>query len=404
MTIERAREKLLSAILSGSTVRDMVELSADILGSPLRFTSFQRPETSILSQNYPYDDFLIWKNFLMPKGKKTDIYLNFLSESYGLMRGEAPYFAPYSKELKRRRLVCMAYVGNQRIGHLSIPEVTLPLEAIDQEQMTLCAKCVAIVCIQDKNAQSIQNSASAMKMLISENHITHAQLAAIAGDQAFPQVGDYQLLALRLCSNLAHESFDLVCNRLTSLLQSDWITCTGTHAIILYKHKRFSSETLDLLKKLLEENHCSGCFSPLFHDLMQTPLWYKRIFALLPFINGKRGDLIDYIDWLDHGLYYETGLSPAQLASFIDPRVQILDEYDKLHHTEYIRTLDTYFAYSLNQRKTANALQLHINTVTHRMQRIIDISGIDLNHPCVSVSIMQSLRLLQYIRAKATDT
>ncbi|CEP69467.1 Uncharacterized [Moorella glycerini] len=67
----------------------------------------------------------------------------------------------------------------------------------------------------------------------------------------------------------------------------------------------------------------------------------------------------------------------TSLKSLYHPQVQKLKEYDEKNNTEYVRCLYTYLQNGLNVSQTARKLFIHRNTLTYRLNRIIEILGID---------------------------
>ena len=58
-----------------------------------------------------------------------------------------------------------------------------------------------------------------------------------------------------------------------------------------------------------------------------------------------------------------------------------------------IRTLEAYFERHGNLKKTANALYIHRNTLLYRLERIQDITGLDLNNPETRLALQLTLRI-----------
>ena len=69
---------------------------------------------------------------------------------------------------------------------------------------------------------------------------------------------------------------------------------------------------------------------------------------------------------------------PAELRGFIDQVLGPLIDYDQRHNADFVRTLGTFLAHNGNLQGTARELNLHVNSVTYRVQRIQSIAGLDL--------------------------
>ena len=63
---------------------------------------------------------------------------------------------------------------------------------------------------------------------------------------------------------------------------------------------------------------------------------------------------------------------------FTDQVLGPLIEYDQRHHADFVHTLARFLAHNGNLQATARELNLHVNSVTYRMQRIQAIACLDL--------------------------
>ena len=90
-------------------------------------------------------------------------------------------------------------------------------------------------------------------------------------------------------------------------------------------------------------------------------------------------------------LLFQLEHSP-ELASFCQETLGALVEYDRTQHTNLVETLAAYFAHNGNLSATAEALFVHRNTLLYRMERIREISGLDLDNPETRLSIQLALR------------
>ena len=398
MTLNEAYIQLSEAIFCGSTVREVVELCAQALGTPLRFTIHGQPDGGILSSAYPYEDFLEWKALVIPDGSLSPAYRTFLSNEFAFTHGSQPYLFPVTPPVQRRRILCMALVGSRRAGHISIPELDVPLDALDSQLIALCAHFLAVAFFQSGGANEFLGDGKAMKLLLSDPRATYPQVAALATDQVFPRKGRYQLMTVSLVNGGEPQKLAALCARLTAWLFSQWCERSQHSAAILFESRPFNKRLTDVLRQQLEQLGCSCCLSPLYEDLMQTPLWHQRAFALRPFKHASAGDIVFLQDYIDFALYAETGLDDKQLRSMVWEPVRRMEAWDESNGTGYMDTLRAYIEQGANQKRAAEALYLHVNTVAYRFQRIREQFGIDLNAPGVLTRVLFSLRLLQYLK------
>jgi purine catabolism regulator len=98
-------------------------------------------------------------------------------------------------------------------------------------------------------------------------------------------------------------------------------------------------------------------------------------------------------------LLFQLEYSP-ELASFCNEIIGPLVEYDRLQGTDLIETLGAYFAHKGNLSQTAEALFVHRNTLLYRMERIREISGLDLDNPETRLSIQLALRAYRLLTSR----
>ncbi|MGB3329621.1 MAG: helix-turn-helix domain-containing protein, partial [Thermomicrobiales bacterium] len=68
-----------------------------------------------------------------------------------------------------------------------------------------------------------------------------------------------------------------------------------------------------------------------------------------------------------------------ELKAFQDEALGLLQDYDRMHGAELIKTLEAFFAANCSPKEAATLLHVHRNTVLYRLERIAEITGQDLN-------------------------
>jgi purine catabolism regulator len=67
---------------------------------------------------------------------------------------------------------------------------------------------------------------------------------------------------------------------------------------------------------------------------------------------------------------------------------------------DFVKTLEVYFDHNGNLSQAAEALFVHRNTMTYRMERIAEITGLDLNHTETRLAIQLALRIHHMIERR----
>lgn len=106
------------------------------------------------------------------------------------------------------------------------------------------------------------------------------------------------------------------------------------------------------------------------------------------------------IHYDDLGIYrilsYEE-LKP-ELYQFYREILEDLVNYDKEKDSELVKTLQMYFACGGNLKKISEEMFTHYNTIIYRMQRIRDITGINLENPNEKLNIQIALKIYEIYR------
>jgi len=85
----------------------------------------------------------------------------------------------------------------------------------------------------------------------------------------------------------------------------------------------------------------------------------------------------------------------SELQRFYQETLGDLLTYDAQHGTELVQTLRVLFDENTNVSQTARALYVHRNTLNYRLQRIVEIAGIDLNDAETRLALQLALKVHQ---------
>jgi sugar diacid utilization regulator len=76
-------------------------------------------------------------------------------------------------------------------------------------------------------------------------------------------------------------------------------------------------------------------------------------------------------------LFHVLASRPEEIESFYEDTVASLVAYDEQYSTDLIGTLDSYLANNCNMNQTATAIHAHRHTVSYRLDRIRELTGLD---------------------------
>lgn len=82
-----------------------------------------------------------------------------------------------------------------------------------------------------------------------------------------------------------------------------------------------------------------------------------------------------------------------EVKRFYAETLEPLVRYDRAHHTDLVHTLEVFFEQNANASQTARALYVHRNTLNYRLQRIMEITGLDLDDAEVRLALQLALKI-----------
>jgi len=159
---------------------------------------------------------------------------------------------------------------------------------------------------------------------------------------------------------------------------SGCITLTYGGGIVLLANLRL--RPLPVLKaelsSLLSRAGVSAGISCVFTDIYLTSSHYLQADAALRLGGSTPGELMHC---LDCALQYASELlSQSPAADMVHPDLLTLRDYDEKHSTEFFETLKYYLICERSLGKTAEAMNLHRNTLYYRLTRIRELISSEL--------------------------
>ena len=94
---------------------------------------------------------------------------------------------------------------------------------------------------------------------------------------------------------------------------------------------------------------------------------------------GRAGEVVTFEETGTYKLLFHIFADrPEELISFYEQTIAPLVRYDEQYQTELVGTLSTYLGHDCNLAATASTLYTHRHTVRYRLDRIAELSGLDI--------------------------
>lgn len=159
--------------------------------------------------------------------------------------------------------------------------------------------------------------------------------------------------------------------------------------------------TFNNLKKFLKENHMIGGLSTKFSDLLLLKKHYIQSVKAIKFspLLKQAHDEEKFIYYYDECKFYDliSSNDKKDLLCLINPELIKLMNYDKTHDTSYFKDLYFYISNNLNLIKTSKQMFIHRNTLSYRLEKIKEITGINLEDGETVFQLQMCYRILKFI-------
>jgi sugar diacid utilization regulator len=94
---------------------------------------------------------------------------------------------------------------------------------------------------------------------------------------------------------------------------------------------------------------------------------------------GRIGEVVTFEETGTYKLLFQIFADrPEELTAFYEATIAPLVRYDEQYQTELVGTLSTYLGHDCNLAATASTLYTHRHTVRYRLDRIAELSGLDI--------------------------
>ncbi len=154
------------------------------------------------------------------------------------------------------------------------------------------------------------------------------------------------------------------------------------------------------LKKMVSQNDITIGVSWEFYNIAQFKRYFNQAVSAIKLSHriGAKNQLVNYTDYAIFDLLSNyAGKIPLQ--GFCHPHLETLKTYDRINGTEFYMTLRTYFQNNKNLSLTSKALFIHKNSLAYRLNRITQLTGIDLNNVELMHSLIDSFRINEFLNS-----
>ncbi len=210
----------------------------------------------------------------------------------------------------------------------------------------------------------------------------------------------YFCISLKVAAqDLENMTVRFICSHVENMLGNASAFQYENNIAIFVNLTRMEGQIDDVMAKLvyfLRDSFLKAGLSNEFTGFGYIRFYYRQAAAALE-VGNRRAPFrwIHRFDdiALDYLLERSRGEFPCEIVC--SRKILALREFDRIHHTDYYRTLKLYIRNQLNAVQTAKLLYIHRSTFLYRMEKIKEITCLQLNDYDTLLYCMITFRMLE---------
>jgi sugar diacid utilization regulator len=401
--IMQSSAALFNTIIRGKGLQYIMEIGSGLLGNPIMMGDSNH-RLLAYSKDDNIDD-PAWIEF-RDKGYCTYEY----TKKYGFQRwideqvqSKTPIIGDLGAISKKRRIFSKIVIDDTIVGHFAVLENNKPFSQRDIEITSFI--CDVISAEMKKNSH-FRNTRSVML----ENLIIDLLDGKKLSEEEVREKIKYlnwkpkeKLYILSIKYNSYENTFSLISfirDSLGEMMEGEMAFFYDNHIIFILgcsKDSSLKNDDFMIPIRFLKENRLYAGLSHGFGRITDLQKCYKQ--SLSSIMLGQRIDknkvLYMYEDYI---VYHMIDICNKQggITDFCHPAISKLRTYDINHKSDYVRSLYSYIANARNLISTADALFIHRNTMSYRLAKIQEITGVELDDDDVIMNLFVSYKILEY--------
>lgn len=395
---------MLKTLIKGKNLNEIVSIGSRLLKNPIIITDvFYK----VIAMSDVDIDEPIWK-FAKEYGYCSQEAINkFRCEGVTekTIESEDPIVLNSGLAKSIPRIIGKIMTGDKVIGYMGIFKVDSEFEENNLEMTNMLLRVVAIE--MERNMRMENSLTKIYESLI---------IDLLNGEMRSPKILKSRLQAAKW---ILKTFFCVVNITLSKIDDSIWLfdyfydqlkECTVLSKVVKYKNsivivinydkeEEYKREVKNI-NKILKQNDIKGGISRTFMSLKETINYYKQAYIACEIggiINEKSKYMYDYEDIAVFHMFLKLQ-NIVDLSEFCHPAYDKLIEYDKINSTDYCNTLYEYIIFSNSISNSAEKLFIHRNTMSYRISKISQITGLDLNNGENIFRLYLSIKIKKWIK------
>jgi len=255
--------------------------------------------------------------------------------------------------------------------------------------------------------------------VIEYDQVENVFMEMLQGKPFYPESLDHTLRKRGLClkkqayvmilqpetPNSFQEPIRLISDELPDDCMKILLKYSGNLVIIISSNEKvLFQKDLRVVRKIAEGHKLYIGLSRCFTDICELRKYYMQADQSIRF--GKQIDRRKRVYYFEESIVYQLFESYEREGLLIDLCIPYLFELIKTDRRQAKEYLDTFYSYLINGRsitKTANAMFVHKNTVSYRVNRFLEALDMDLEDGEHLFQILCSIKILRYLHRDRSE-
>jgi PucR family transcriptional regulator, proline-responsive transcriptional activator len=387
---------LLNCLVQGKSLNDIIRIGGEIIGNPISLVDYTG---KLLAVSNPQ---AISSADLTPEGYlKQETYSIFRTYNFTKKVNESlvPILVDFDHAEMPRMIVGKIFIRNKIVGHLAAVENEKPFTDDDIEIVKVLIDVVTSA-IQQNDYYLLMagiHHEYFILDLLQEKHDNPRTIEDKVKSLKWDAYSDFCVIAINIPrKDDAFFFVEFLRTRLGNIFPfSKSIYYDENVILVIYKDWKTQEITKKLDTILLENNLAAG-ISLKFSSIIDLKRHYEQAKHALSI--GKLLNKDEHVFLYDDLYIYDllTVINGhINLKDFCHPGIEKILKFDEMHGTDYYKTLFEYLMSGANMAQVAKKLYIHRNTLYHRLQKISELTEMNLDNGDDYLKLLLSFKIME---------
>lgn len=398
--VAECTRRLMQVRKSNTSIQELMDLGYEMLGNPLLLVDVSLCFIAHAGGNTVSDEPL-WE-WTLSRGYVTDDYMEEVLEDISIGESGKPLLIWEKGMLNHKQLVYRILDNGVPVGYLKTLAYNKDISESDQQIICALGNCLLYYLTENRieHPSSSPLVESFLTSLLNQKLYDHNAIEERIHQFKLKLYDNLTLIAIGLSQNFQNNKDQLFIlkRKIQNFLARDTILYYNGHLVAIYDSKQpepFNAHEWDNFERLLASYDCRAGVSLKFSKLYDLPEQYKHAVTALR-VAGKlhmNQRIIRYSDVILQHMFLDFS-DQNDLTALIHPAARMLKEMDQEKGSSFLETVKVYIKNGLEIVPAAKAMFVHYNTMKYRLNRIVELTGLDFRDSDVMFRLQLSFMIM----------